>query len=277
MISRIRRILTASLAIIIFASSGAIAGAALPALAAPSVKPSINRYVSLGDSFAAGQGAGDYLNTCLQSARGYPALLDAVKGTNLLRNASCSGATTMDVQSTQLAALNQGTTMVTVTVGGNDLDSAGIVAACLPAPASPACQGALGAAQALLNSTEMTKRLAATYGGIAAAAPAARTVFTGYPYLFETPEVTDPMYPAILAVNSGTAGLNATIQGFVGQAQSTGANVQYVDVAGLFAGHGIGSVAPWINDPWSHGYPDALHPNAAGYRAYAQAIQTALK
>jgi lysophospholipase L1-like esterase len=57
--------------------------------------------------------------------------------------------------------------------------------------------------------------------------------------------------------------------------KDTGANIIYVDVTEQFEGHGIGSSAPFINGP-SAGFPEAFHPNAAGYRAYADAISAAI-
>jgi len=63
-------------------------------LASAASKSPVNKYVPPGDSYAAGQGGGGYANASLRSPNGYPALVDAVKGTNPLRNASCSRATT---------------------------------------------------------------------------------------------------------------------------------------------------------------------------------------
>src|SRR6478735_5921148 len=54
-------------------------------------------YVALGDSYAAGFGAGQYVDDCSQSRRGYPALLDRDTRASLRVNATCSGATTADV------------------------------------------------------------------------------------------------------------------------------------------------------------------------------------
>jgi hypothetical protein len=47
----------------------------------------------------------------------------------------------------------------------------------------------------------------------------------------------------------------------------------YVDVTAEFAGHSIGSEEPFINA----GGIGAYHPNAAGYRAYANAIFAAIR
>ena len=250
---------------VVLAASGVAAGA-LPAGAAP-VTPT-NKYVALGDSYAAGQGGGDYLNDCLQSPNGYPALLDAVKGTNLLRNVSCAQATTDDVTDTQLAALNRGTTLVTLTVGGNDLNVAGIAAVCL-SPDLAACQQAISDATYFVSSGQLSAALADTYAQIDAAAPRAHTIVTGYPYLFE-PSETDVR---ITQLNNATTLLNQAIQFAVVQAQLADASIEYVDVSGAFFGHGIGSLEPWIYMPTE---PDAFHPTPAGYEAYATAIQAAL-
>jgi len=259
------RLLSSVLAAIL-AASGVLAAGALPASAAPTAPA--NKYVALGDSYAAGQGGGDYVDSCLQSPNGYPALLDAVKGTNLLRNVSCSLATTGDVTTTQLSSLNRGTTLVTLTVGGNDLNVAGVAAVC--ASADPvACGNAISTAGALLYSGELAARLATTYSQVAAAAPKAHVVVTGYPLLFAPS--ADPL---IAQLNEATMALNETIQGVVAQAQSTRPNssIEYVDVSAAFAGHAIGNVDSWVNFTG----PDAFHPTPAGYQAYAEAIQAAL-
>ncbi|MEO6199942.1 MAG: SGNH/GDSL hydrolase family protein [Cryobacterium sp.] len=250
---------------VVLAASGLAAAGALPASAAS--KPPVNKYVALGDSYAAGQGGGDYANACLQSPNGYPALLDAVKRTNLLRNVSCSGATTVDVTATQQSALNRGTTMVTLTVGGNDLNVAGIAAACV-SPDVDACGAAIAAAQALLTSGELAGRLAATYAQVAVRAPNARVVVTGYPILF-APSAD----PRIIQLNAATVFLNETIQGVVAQAQVIRPNsIDYVDVSAAFEGHAIGDLVSWFNVAGA----DAFHPTPAGYRAYAAAIKAVL-
>lgn len=277
-----RTCLVSGFAALVLVASGLAAAAALPATAAPAPSPApspaasaVNKYVSLGDSFAAGQGAGGYLNACLQSTNGYPALLDAVKGTNLLRNASCRNATTATVTSTQLSVLNQGTTLVTLTVGGNDLNVAGVAALCTTQPT--ACDGAIAAAQALLVAppggvSELATRLTATYARVAAAAPNARIVVTGYPYLFELPPTSDPRYGTIVALSTATAALNATISGAVDAEAAQHVKIGFVDVSAAFFGHGIGSPDAWINDAG----PDVFHPTVAGYRAYAGAIKPTL-
>ena len=104
---------------------------------------------------------------------------------------------------------------------------------------------------------------------VKAKAPDARVYVTGYPLLFHAPA------PGSLqeAVNGLTLGLNAVISGAADATDAGGPErAQYVDVAGAFLGHGIGSGDPWIDyNPFVPG-PDNFHPNAAGYQAYYAAL-----
>jgi lysophospholipase L1-like esterase len=269
---------------IALAASVLLAGAALTADPHPGSRPSTGKspvvtYVALGDSYAAGQGAGDYENACLQSAYSYPELLDAEKHVKLAADASCSGATTLDVTSTQLSALakKKGVDLVTITVGANDLNGGTVAAVCSVAFASTECQAALGQAYALLLPpapgvpSEISVRLASTHAAVAAAAPAATILVTGYPYLFETPPPASPGHDAIVQLNSAITVLNSTIEAAVAQLAATGVDIRYVDVTAAFAGHGIGSPDPWINAAG----PDVVHPTVEGYEAYAAALEAA--
>jgi lysophospholipase L1-like esterase len=67
------------------------------------------------------------------------------------------------------------------------------------------------------------------------------------------------------------------IEQAVAAARDANVKIVYVDVTAAFAGHGIGSSDPFINDPSSDA-PGAVpfHPNAGGYVAYADAIAAKL-
>ena len=234
-------------------------GVAGPAAAAP--PPPVAKYVALGDSYAAGQGTGVYVDACLRSPLGYPALLDAQPRVNLLRNASCTGADFADLDA-QLAQINRGTTLVTVTIGANGVDLPGLLAACSPNPASPACVAAQIAANTYLT-TELGPELAETLAAISSRSPNARIVVTGYP-LPLAPNVAD-------GVNILAAIMNQTLSGTVTAAALQGANVVFADVTGAFLGHGAFSADPWLGQNPSD--PETfLHPNAEGYQAYAAVV-----
>lgn len=226
---------------------------AIPAEAAP---PPQSDYVALGDSYAAGQGAAPYTNpACFLSRKGYPVLADNLRGVQLNANAGCSGYTAGAVAG-NLPASVPGAEVITITVGGNDLDTTGILLACLPAPTSAQCAGALGDAQAKLTDGTLASSLVTMVAVIRSQAPNARIVLTGYPRLFSP----DHQFAAV--ANPMVDGLNAVIAGV-----AAGTGSQFVDVTAAFAGHGVGSAAPWINFNAANILdPANFHPTGEGYR-----------
>jgi lysophospholipase L1-like esterase len=242
------------------------------------------QYVALGDSYAAGIGAPPYHLTdgCSQSKKGYPTLLDRkpLRDRNALLdrkvhidlqvNATCPGATTSTVAGTQLSALTPGVELVTLTVGGNDLGFVDLAETCLTPGQELQCLDAIADAVTEQQLTALGSALTELYGQVADAAPNALIVVTGYPYLFEP----DPNNPIITAFNAATAALNTTIETAVNATDND--NIIYVGVTAQFKGHRIGSDDPFINGPTA-GFPEAFHPNAAGYRAYAKAISAAIR
>jgi lysophospholipase L1-like esterase len=259
--------LLSGLVTIVIASAGFSTIDAVPAAA----KSSTVQYVALGDSYAAGQGGGQYLNRCLQTAASYPEVLDSEKRIHLQANAACSGAKTSDVVDTQLSALNRGTRLVTVTVGAADLGLSAVLAACTTG--TPQCIAAIDVASD--NLEELGRDLTGLYAEVADAAPRALIVVTGYPYLFAPTPPFDPAFDPVLiaAVNSAIDALNGTIES-AADAQPDSVNIVYVDVNEAFGEHGIGGELPaFINAP---GTADAFHPTAAGYVAYANAILAVL-
>jgi lysophospholipase L1-like esterase len=275
--------LLSGLVTIVIASAGFSTIGAVPAAAANSGNV---EYVALGDSYAAGQGGGRYLNPCLQTAASYPELLDAEKRIDLETNPTCTGAKTADVADEQVTALGKHTRLVTLTVGAANLNLSGVLMACA-AGTPDDCQDAIDNAFDLLavgpgGESVLGGLLTDLYADVANAAPKALVVVTGYPLLFESPALNDPDADIKLQINQATAALNATIRQAVAVTHATGVDIVYVDVTVEFAGHGIGAapellfINPPVLDRPDLGLPDAFHPNAAGYDAYAKAISAAL-
>jgi lysophospholipase L1-like esterase len=254
---------------VVIALAGFVTVGALPAAATDSRTV---QYVALGDSYAAGTAVGSFPN-CPHSPIGYPALLDSEERIHLRANEACSGATTDEVADSQLSALNRGTRLVTLTVGGADLELSAVLTACTTGTQFD-CLAAIDAASGGLM--QLGDDLTDLYAEVADAAPRALIVVTGYPHLF-APEAA-PFDPVLVdAINSAIDALNTTIEQAVEDADAadtTDDNIIYVDVIRAFGKHGIGGeLPPFINPP---GTADAFHPTAAGYVAYANAILAVL-
>jgi lysophospholipase L1-like esterase len=241
----------------------------------------IDYYVALGDSYAAGQGAGPYLDGCFRSENAYAELADDLKAVKFVTNAACGGRTTQGVVNEQLGQLNRKTELVTITAGGNNLGFANIVTYCLAAldptnlAAAEACGGAMAYAKNQITSRQLLNDLVAMIKSVRAAAPNARIVVTGYPYLFD-PVNPDPTNPMSLFISQATLLADDLNDAISDAAVET--KVQYVAVDRAFLGHGALSLPRerWINfDPLNPVSPDNLHPNAEGYQAYFAALRAA--
>ena len=254
---------------------------AAPATAARVPAPQV--YIALGDSYAAGTGGGEYVDppaglpaNCLQTAAAYPAL----QGASM--NLGCFGAKTTDVINVAngYSGVLATATVVTVTVGGNDVDSGQVALACTVSASSPACSAALYNSL-VVKLRELPTKIKAMVATIKDKAPNARIVLTGYPRLFTVSAgLTAAQAQAARSMNTAADLLNATI------AYSALVNrVRYVSVTERFSGHGIGSAIPWIVAPaglcnattnCSPSPVDAFHPTAAGYSGgYAAALASA--
>lgn len=248
-------------------SVGLIAGGmALPASAEPR-EPL--QYVALGDSYSSGVGAGE-LTACGVSPLGFPGLLDRKKSIELVANPSCGGAETEDLfpgdeLPAQILSLSEGTDLVTVTIGGNDVGFATVAAACSAADPSVCSAAIVSALEDTLN--VLPGELATTFGAIRGAAPNAHVVVMGYPQLFSpkfAPAGTST--DAAMALNNGVTTLNSVIEGV-----ALSAGFEYIDVTKEFRNHGIGAPQPWIHA----GGEAPLHPTAEGYKkGYLKAFKT---
>jgi len=130
-----RRLLTALIVLVVLVILVAGAGIGLlywQGVRAPTGKA---QYVALGSSFAAGPGVGQQAPNspalCLRSATNYPHLVAQALHLDLT-DVTCSGATAVNVldggqffQPPQVNALKPTTQLVTVTIGGNDVNYLG--------------------------------------------------------------------------------------------------------------------------------------------------------
>ena len=330
----------------------AIAVAALAALAAALPAAAVAQdqapasYVALGDSFASGEGAaaatylpgtsfpdpasgGRSSTGCHRSSTSWAFRVQARLGAPAVTFVACSGATVADLtapndqfaalagpEPPQIDAVTAGTTLATLSVGGNDAGLEQVLRACVYRPEDPGnagCRRAGSSARTLaaagLRGLDAT--LAGAYVAVASRmAPGGRLLVVGYPRLFAEggrgyrPDPSVAGAPACRLgvtpldtpirvtrddarfLDASVDRLNAAIRDGVTVATSrlVGARatqqVRFVDADAAFAGHRLCNASPWVNgvEITSSGVPKriSLHPNAKGQAAYARAVGRAL-
>lgn len=252
-------------------SSFALLGAGLVGSASASAAPPEPVvYDALGDSYGSGFGVPPYTGgNCARSEAAYAEQIDGRMRIALDDFAACAGATTVSMNATQLGVLDEQTALVTVSIGGNDIGWGQVVGVCVAGANDALCAALIDQTRQTIQ-TVLPGLLDATYAGIAAAAPNAHVVVTGYPRLF-SPEfgVYFQASPAEQqAMNDGADLLNAVIA-----TKAAEYGFQFVDVTKRFVGHGVNAPEPWIIGLTE---PGLFHPNLSGYRAYAAAVTSSV-
>jgi lysophospholipase L1-like esterase len=279
----------------------AITGLGAPASAAPA-KPV---YVAMGDSFAAGPlilPQSD-LFTCARSSVNYAGLLAKAINAAVLRDVTCSSATTKNFAGPQAGnvfgtaapqydALSADTTLVTVQIGGNDIGLVGLAESCInllpqtgvaDAPLLGKSCKATDTAGGIDQYARKIDAFAPTYATVIKEirhrARNARILLVGYPTGIQ-PGGCWPFVPVLPQdADYIQANIDRLDTRMAQQAAENGAT--YVDTRTPSIGHdacqGIGTkwiegVIPTIVD---NGIAP-LHPNAAGMAAVVPAIRKAL-
>ncbi|GAA2070928.1 SGNH/GDSL hydrolase family protein [Actinomadura alba] len=230
--------------------------------AAQSASAAVN-YVALGDSYASGLGAGSYdsaSGNCKRSNNAYPKLWAIANSPTSFQFAACSGATTTSVMNGQLGPLNSGTTLVTVTVGGNDAGFASVMETCVLSSDST-CINAVNNAKNFMTN-QLPGRLDSVYGAIRSKAPNARVVVLDYPRLYKIVSVCVGLSNTKRNALNGAADL---LDSVIASASSR-ASFTLSGVRDEFSGHELCSADGWLNSvtwPIEHSY----HPTALGQRS----------
>ncbi len=253
-------------AVTVLAASAGVARTGGPRTA-PAVKllpvPPPVRYVALGDSYAAGTGAADDTAAqggCARSADAYPEQWAAQHAHASFVSEACDGATTAGVLSGQVRALSARTTLVSLTVGGNDAGFSHVMETCVLQFWDSACQGAVSAADAFIART-LPGRLDATLQAIRARAPAAKVVVVGYPDLYDLSQSPGCLGLSTARRTALDQGADALDRALSAAAARNGA--VFADVRGEFAGHEICDSSSWlyaVTFPFGNSY----HPTTAG-------------
>ena len=262
---------------------------------APSPSPSVPadasgpEYVAIGDSFTAGGPIGELqpgTGNCLRSVRNYPSLVARDLG-YVLTDVSCFGATTRDVlhgendTPAQVGSLNRGTSLVTVSIGGNDFGIyTSLMLTCMRTskpnlPGAP-CRTAL-APRLSDETSSIAARVGKVLDAVQKRAPKAKILVISYTRLM-------PSSGSCAAIPFSTADVAwfASVEKTLADAMRTAARNRQLPVINMHEasrGHDVcsGSKA-WVNGPRPKDRDGILfHPNGAGERAVAAAVEKQLR
>jgi len=236
-------------------TAAAIAGAGVPAQAASTV-----HFVALGDSYSSGVGAGSTSGSCGQSPNAFPKLWAAASSVASFTFAACAGARTSDVISSQLSSLSGATTLVSITIGGNDVGFSSIMETCVLKSTS-SCESAVAAGEKYAAGP-LPRQLDATLAGIRAHAPNAKVVVLGYPDFYDlSARFCFGLSRADhQALDAGINELDGVIAAAAARAGDT-----FADVRATFSGHELCDGAGWLNSV-SLPIANSYHPTATGQK-----------
>ncbi len=261
-----------------------VLGACATVMEAPAALPPGSRYVAMGSSFAAGPRLGSPKpgtpERCARDQANYASLLAQRLGLDLV-DATCSGATTAHLLSAwnelpaQLDALTPDTRLVTVTIGGNDVNFVRnlYIAGCDPATAKRQCPAFAQPTDADWAKLEANLREFASQ--VRSRAPNARLVFVDYVTMV-------PAAKTCAAVPFSQPNAVVMRQAGAKLAEITAKVAREADADLLAAGALSQTHTPCDPEPWSMGAPGSgdgapWHPNAAGMHAVADALALKLR
>ena len=220
-------------------------------------------YVALGDSYSSGVGAGNYTpssGSCERSVKAYPEQWAAASSPATFVSVACSGASTADVLSSQVSALSARTTLVSITIGGNDAGFSSAMETCVFRSTS-SCLNAVAAAETFI-ADQLPARLDTTLQTIAADAPNAKVIVLGYPDLYDLSKSGSCIGLSTsdrVALNGGADDLDAALAAAAQANDDT-----FADVRGQFAGHEICDSGSWLHSVDIFAISSSYHPTAAG-------------
>jgi lysophospholipase L1-like esterase len=265
---RSSRILAIGVTALTLGLAAAITGTGTSAKAASAV-----RYVALGDSYSSGVGAGDESGSCDQSPNAYGPLWASAGSSASFTFAACSGATSSSVISGQLSSLSASTTLVSITIGGNDAGFSSIMETCILHSTS-ACESAVSQSEQYANTT-LPGNLSTLFADIKADAPNAKVVVLDYPDFY------DLSAPICIGLSSADHraldnGIN-DVDGVI-QTAADNAGFYFADVRTQFSGHELCDSAGWLNSVDIFDIHTSYHPTAAGQAdGYLPVLTTAAK
>jgi lysophospholipase L1-like esterase len=242
-------------------------------------------YVAMGSSFAAGPSippvqSGSGAAACARSGNNYASIVARDTGAKLT-DVTCSGATTANILTTnqgsqppQINAVTGGTDLVTITIGGNDVNYLGSVV-------TYSCQNSGGTNCGTVNRAAINTALGSVrqkignvVNAVHARAPQARVLLVSYSTLLpDTGGCTGVPLTADQRVFERTVAVRLA-QAYIDAANDTGATL--VRFATASHGHDACASTPWLEKYKPASGRTSYHPNEAGMKAAASLVKSAL-
>jgi lysophospholipase L1-like esterase len=257
--------------------------------------PALGTYVALGDSFSSGEGNPPFDTTpsdtntdgCHRSYLAYPHVAWA-HTLAIPTNAAywaCSGAPVSSLtgpfkgERAQLSHVNSSTTLVTLTLGGNDAYFDGVLTTCVAVPCAKLWDKKVSDQITLLGTHSAPGSLYQAYRKVkTAAAPNARVLVLGYPRFF--PVNGSGGLGCSLVLNGDERWINQKLHDVdaVIRESAAAAGVEYVDTEDAFNGHELcsGNGTPTAVNSARLPKEYSFHPNALGHQLLALAVETKL-
>lgn len=229
-------------------------------------------YAALGDSYSSGVGTSSYTvdSACKRSVYAYPYLYTQRHAGTSLKFVACSGAKTSDLLATQMQAVTSATTLVTMTIGGNDIGFANLIYQCTLAN----CSAALDNTRANLD-TALGGALDRVYTTVKSrAALGAKIIVLGYPRVFSGASCFSTLGISSVEQTKANALADGLNQVIAAHAATDG--VMYKSAIGAFTGHAACSSSPWLNGLNLLNTGESYHPNRSGHASGYLPLVTAV-
>jgi lysophospholipase L1-like esterase len=283
-----------------FLVTGITSAALLAAAVSPaSASAGTGRYVSLGDSYAAGPLIPHRVGlpaACLRSSHSYPYLVAAAIGRPKFRDISCQGADTTNMtrpesvplgtNPPQFRALTRKTSLVTLQIGGNNINFLNIVVNCtglsFTDPLGSPCKShyTSGGTDRLARAVARTApRVARVLKGIRRRAPIALVLLVGYPVIL--PASGTGCWPLVPIAHGDVPylrGIERKLNKMLA-AEAARHGATYVNTYAASVGH---DACQLPGTKWTEGLvptsPAApFHPNALGEKSMARRVIAAVR
>lgn len=253
----------------IISAVAVVVGVLVPAASAAAAP----QYVALGDSYSSGVGTRVFYEEsgeCDRSPDAYGPKIAAAKGYTLSFQA-CSGAKTGEVISKQLGTLSSTTSLVTITIGGNDAGFSNVILNC--ALYYFTCGSAISEADTYIKNT-LPGLLETTYKDIRAKATTAKVIVLGYPKLF-TAEGTTCNVNFLTSGNEKKMNESAELLDSVIKGRAEAAKFTFVNPTSAFLSHEVCSSSEWLNGQ-SNPLSESYHPNISGQAEFTTLVSAAI-